>query len=778
MNELRSHPHLTLAQHLEQIRSAAGAIWARHSPELISGCVEARQWFEDAVCFHDTGKGSKAFQQYIVAPERYRGPKDKKAHTPLSTILTLFHGPSVGWEWRRTLAVALLAAGHHSEFKTHQELDSGLASMDDVIGEQVRDLDWEALNRAVGMTVPRLAGRDGTDVVCEASGQLEQLVELLHQLSLEEGFAYRLLCQLAFSVLLEADKAFLAVPEKDLQQYLAPRSAELPPMMVEEFIAGKPVTALNDLRHKARRAMYHGLGRAGASRVHTMTLPTGTGKTLLAASWALSIREEIRKAGPPPLVLIVLPFLAIIDQTAEEYQSLFKEQIQAGELITYHSLSDRTFDPDLEDESQDFFLDTWQSDVVITTFDQFLLALLAPKARHQMRFHHLADALVVMDEVQALPCVLWDPLRRALDGLTRMGTTRLLAMSATQPGFLPQAHELIEQPEKLFGNMNRYRLVLRHRQPIKLSAFIAECKRRLPEWKDRRVLLTLNTRRSAKAVRDELERPAGGAGLPLKFISADVTPKDRLSAIHDIKSSAPCLVVSTQCIEAGVDIDMNLVIRDFAPLDSLIQVAGRCNRNGSSERGMVEIVRLLDDNNGRALCEYVYTDRIQLQVTHQVLGDCDFIEEESIFGMTRQYYLELSRRKDMGEAISQSLVRWEAPDESVREMLRGKARPQIAFVVIDQDPALRAALDDARIISDRWARRRKLRQLAGRIARITVSVFQRNDLDPAAFADPYPQEASNDQVWFWLLHSRHYTQERGIDLGAADHSEDSWGLIV
>src|SRR5262249_47820414 len=150
-------------------------------------------------------------------------------------------------------------------------------------------------------------------------------------------------------------------------------------------------------------------------------------------------------------------------------------------------------------------------------------------------FHHLADALIVMDEVQALPCILWDPVQQALNGLTRMGTTRVLAMSATQPGFLPAAQALIAQPEAFFAQMKRYRLVLRHRKPMKLSAFIEECKQRVQGWKSKRVLLTLNTRRSAKSLRDALERPAKDAGPRLEFLTADVTPADRLAAIKRIK---------------------------------------------------------------------------------------------------------------------------------------------------------------------------------------------------------------------------------------------------
>jgi CRISPR-associated endonuclease/helicase Cas3 len=785
MSEIQSHPHLTLAQHLDQIRQAAAAIWGRHSSNLLACCSEARKWFEDGVCLHDSGKASKVFQQYIVAPERYRGPREKKAHTPLSTIFTLLHGAQAHWDWRQTLAVAQIAAGHHSEFKSLEEMDNGLACMDATISEQIRSLDWDGLDRAIGRTVPRLVGRNGTDVVCEASDQLNDLVEKLRNLHKTEpsnALFYRLLCQLSFSVLLEADKAFLAVKEKDLAEYFKPRSAELLPEFVDDRLARKPVTNISPLQRRARTEMLARLARAEDARVHTLTLPTGAGKTLLAASWALTLREQMRNGGSPaPLVLIVLPFLAIIDQTATEYQAVFSGHAQAGELITYHSLSDRTYARDLEDQSQDFFLDTWQSDVVITTFDQFLFALLSPKARHQMRFHNLADALIVMDEVQALPCVLWDPVRHALEGLTRMGTTRVLAMSATQPGFLPAAHKLVDRPEGFFSEMQRYRLVLRHRNPMRLSEFTEECDHCLPNWQGKRVLLTLSTRRSARALRDGLEQSARDAGVPLEFLTADITPADRLAAIGRIKDGGPCLVVSTQCIEAGVDIDMDFVIRDFAPLDSLIQVAGRCNRFSLRERGTVEIVSLLDDENGnKPLAGYVYNDKILLPVTEEVLGNRQSIDEEHILPIVTAYFDRLAQKKDTGEAVTQAWARWEELDKSVRELLRGAARPQVSFIVARKDPALREALDIARDIGkrDRWAARRALRRLAGRIARITVSVPNaRKRIDPSDFAEPYPPDARDDMVWFWLLRDEHYTEARGIDI-QGEHADDSWGIVL
>ena len=319
-------------------------------------------------------------------------------------MCALRHARAEDWDWRRALAVALIAAGHHSEFKTHKALDDAFGAMDDVIDAQVRTLDWDALARGIRLTLVTPSPLSGLDLCVEASDYFEELVEQLHGLDTADAVAYRLLCQLAFSVLLEADKAFLALPAKDLPTYLAPREARLPPGQVENFISRKPSAAINPRRSQARREMFAGVTSADGQRLQTMTLPTATGKTLRAASWALTLRERVAaEERQPPLVLIVLPYLAIIDQTVTEYTELFRGHAQAGEMISFPCLSDRTYSADLEDKSQDFFLDTWQSDVVVTTFDQFLFALRSAKARHQMRFHHLADAVIVLDEVPTMP---------------------------------------------------------------------------------------------------------------------------------------------------------------------------------------------------------------------------------------------------------------------------------------------------------------------------------------------------------------------------------------
>ena len=443
MKPLRSHfdPCLLLTQHLEQMHQAARAIWNGHSQTLRGRSGDVWEWITDAITFHDAGKGTNWFQIFITDPDHYRGNKKLKCHTPLSLLCVLAHGRELNWDWPRRLAVATLAAGHHSEFKTEKELrDVCDDAMIPVLERQITTLDWNALDAALGLRLTRIPPAEGLDVATEADDLLEDLFERLRKLKAPDRLSYRLRCQLAFSVLLEADKAFLAIAPVDVARYLDRQPTDLPPILVEHFIASKLASAINPLRDEVRVAFLSGLSATSETRILTMTLPTGTGKTLLGATWALEHRQRLSCNGSPaPKVIVVLPFLSIIDQTVKEYGDLLRSHVGAGDLLSYHSLSERTFDPDLDSKSQDFFLDTWQSDVVITTFDQLLLALFSPRTKHQLRFHNLTDALIVLDEVQSVPCILWEPLRQALTGLTELGSTHVLAMSATQPGFLPEA---------------------------------------------------------------------------------------------------------------------------------------------------------------------------------------------------------------------------------------------------------------------------------------------------------------------------------------------------
>lgn len=756
---LRSHPHLYLHEHLAQVQAAVDAILERHSRDVAT--EECARQLRRIVQIHDLGKGSRQFQEYIANPRHYKGRKLDKAHTPLSGLLGILLAKAENWPERECIVTAVTALGHHSRLFLLEEslgrfVDDEIA---EVLEMQLSDLDFPALEAATGLPLEsfRLPSRPWA----KAQRYLDECWDFLDELSLAKKLRFRLEAQLLFSVLLEADKALLAV--KEPAKYLEPPTTTIQSKCIFEHIRQLPDTPLNALRQQAQNEILTAFAvyrqtTSGEERLHrfTLTLPTGLGKTLAAARWALELREQFPAETRPSKIILVLPFLSILDQTENVYRAFLpgseEEAVKTSTMLPFHSLADRHYDSESDGSAADFFLDTWRSEIIVTTFDQLLMALFSPKSKHQMRFHNLCDAILIMDEVQTLPCILWELLDKTLVELENLGNTYVLAMSATQPGFLSKAMELIPQPENYFTHFGRYRLILNHRESQKLKDFLGALPEFLNARPEKRILLTFNTRRSARAVRDCLEE----AGFdPLYFISADVTPADRLEQIEEIRRGEPCYVVSTQCIEAGVDIDMEYVLRDFAPLDSLVQIAGRCNRHGFGARAEVEIRHFLDEN-GRSFSRMIY-DSIHLDETLTALEGLTEAPEEEIRRVCNIYFDRLKSKKNLGKSQLEKFANWE-DFEPIQELLRGKQLQQHEFIVAHLDEGLRDEIvkitDDKTL--DRWERRRAWRKLAGRMARVRVAVYARPGFDPADYAEKIGE--------LYILHPRFYERRKGICL--------------
>ena len=252
------------------------------------------------------------------------------------------------------------------------------------------------------------------------------------------------------------------------------------------------------------------------------------------------------------------------------------------------------------------------------------------------------------------------------------------------------------------------------------------------------------------------------------LLSSDIVPKDRLERIDQIKRSRRCIAVTTQCVEAGVDIDMDRVIRDFAPLDSLVQAAGRCNRNAQRERSLVRVLNLVnEDREGRAtrpFSDYVY-DAPLLDHTRDALGPylATGLDEEQVIDAVDGYFRGIVSKSVMacGRDTTQKWSRFQHDDIDVSGLLRGD-NEQVQFVVLKRDPdpaELRRRIEQAWGVRDRWERRRALRELAPRIARVTVSAWRSRKYRPDDIADPFPNDAV---AAFWFLHDDAYDEEVGL----------------
>ena len=633
------------------------------------------------------------------------------------------------------LAPLLAILKHHSEFKKELPDDSVMQKRLKAFKREIlklQSLQDVGLSNEVDLLNPVKIDCGVEDLFSDVSG-----------FSDGQKIEFRLLILFIYSILLEADKAYLAVKDKKLYQRK--------PIAIDFNIIDKyKVQAFKDKksnisadRETAYKEIMAGLNSLDLNnRLYTLTLPTGMGKTLLAASWAIKLRNIIQEQdaiGFTPQIIVALPFLSIIDQSAKEYEK-FLNNPDEEVFLTTHSLSSFEFNG-YEPNTAEFFVNIWKSQIIMTTFDQLLYAVFSFKPKHLMRFHNLFNSIIIMDEIQAMPPHLWHPFENFISHITGIGKSYILLMSATQPQIIDKAIELVPSltennkskgAERYFEKLARYKLLLEHKETKSIGDFISEMRDRLSKISEDKIMLVLNTRDSAKRVYENLKEVAGDR--EVYFLSSYVIPFERLSRIDRIKNSKRVLVVTTQCIEAGVDIDMDFVIRDFGPLDTIIQVAGRCNREGEKPMRIVEIIRMFDPNARSKFCPsgefnaMVY-DRLAIDATIDILGESKEILENQIFAKSKIYFNKL-RRKDLGRNRTECLINFShcylrngrQHDFDIKKELRGELK-QYNLVVTKYIPEIIEEIEQIfKDELDRWERRRKLKALSGKLAMNSISV--------------------------------------------------------
>ncbi len=496
---------------------------------------------------------------------------------------------------------------------------------------------------------------------------------------------------------------------------------------------------INEERGRAYEETISDVGRFPLTEgLHSITLPTGLGKTLLSASWALKLRNRIgREEGIVPKIIVSLPFLSIIEQTDDVYKKFLGALYEKDKDRLYmprYSISDFKYrngidDEERSDNSVDFFLNIWNTEIIVSTFDQLLYSLFSLKSKHLMRFHNLFNAIIVFDEIQALPSELWKPFEYFFKKLSEVGGTHILLMSATQPGFFPGAIERVPEHEEYFKSLRRVNLHIKPKERS-LDDFIENLPDLVDEHSDESMMIVLNTRDSSKSIYKEIKEMIDEKIIserPLIYLSSLVAPSQRTNRILRIKrcieKGLNPIIVTTQCIEAGVDIDVDHIVRDWAPLDSIFQVCGRCNRNGQKGIGSIEIVKLRSDAE-RIFSNMVY-DGILLDCTEFSMSGNVEIPEERFYSLGSRYFEmvreRLGKSMKVVKAYAQYTHKYDETVVNIKELLRGDER-QEQFIISSLDEDLLQDIEKALETKDRWKRRYAVKTISKRIAANSVNI--------------------------------------------------------
>lgn len=525
-------------------------------------------WAGLAGLWHDLGKYRPRFQQYIrqvsgfEADAHIKGEVPGKApHSTAGALLACDRFKEAG------RVLAYLIAGHHAGlYDWFGGLDARLDntdSRDELIQALAEHPPAEILDH--GAFVPDLRAIPGG----------------------KEGFA--LWVRMLFSCLVDADfldtEAYMNT-EKSAQRGDWPDVQKLldqfDRFMVDKMATAEP-TPVNllraDILRQCRKKAHQATG------LFSLTVPTGGGKTLSSLAFALEHARRHNKNR----IIYVIPYTSIIEQTADIFRGIFAEAV-----IEHHSNAET--DPTKENSRSRLACENWDAPIVVTTNVQFFESLFAAKTSRCRKLHNIVDSVVVLDEAQLLPPEFLQPILDVLNLLTKHYGVTVVLSTATQPALatreyfdannnmrgLADVREIMDDPDALYRALERVnvRLPADWNTSVGWNVVaneISQCDS---------VLSIVNRRKDARELWELM--PKGTLHL-----SALMCGEHRSQLIQKIKArlkeGIPTRVISTQLVEAGVDVDFPVVYRALAGLDSIAQAAGRCNREGKLERGEVNV---------------------------------------------------------------------------------------------------------------------------------------------------------------------------------------------
>ncbi len=364
----------------------------------------------------------------------------------------------------------------------------------------------------------------------------------------------------------------------------------------QRFVANQPDSPPSDVTN-VRRAVFEDCLAASSKPqgIFRLTVPTGGGKTRSGMAFALrhAIEHDLRR------IIVAVPFTTITQQTASVYRDIFGDD---HAVLEHHSAAVEGQGPAPEDDDsyddsslwQRLAADNWDAPIVVTTTVQLFESLFSNRRGKTRKLHNLSRSVIILDEAQALPAHLLSPILDAVAQLARNYGCSVVLSTATQPAFESiqefrdiQAQEMVSDYRSHFDLLRRVEYEWLNKSPQAWKN-VADLMRT-----ERSVLTIVNTKRHAIELLDELADPE------TLHLSTLLCGAHRNEVLQDVRrrlaAGIPCRVVSTQVVEAGVDLDFETVFRAEAPLDAIIQAAGRCNREGFRERGRVMVFRPPDD---------------------------------------------------------------------------------------------------------------------------------------------------------------------------------------
>jgi CRISPR-associated endonuclease/helicase Cas3 len=679
--------------------------------------------------WHDLGKYNPEFQKYLSDCAKGDNQAKSVPHAVHGAILAAELMPPI----------APLIYGHHG----------GLPQIQEMSQKRISDPSHQPVYQAI------LAQAEAVGIDLKPSDNWKAEVS-----GFKDPLHYELFLRLLFSCLVDADfldteeHFSLDLTEKRIQTETVQRLWSALEKHQTDLIANAPDKLVN----RVRAEVYQACSDAAelVPGVFRLAVPTGGGKTLSGLAFAL---KHAAKHGHDR-VIVAVPYTSIIEQTVNVYRKIFGE----AAVLEHHSAAKATVnDEDARSTQAQARLATqnWDAPLIVTTTVQLLESLFHNRTSRCRKLHNIVNSVIILDEVQTLPIGLLAPIVNVLQELAARYHVTLVLCTATQPALEGESPYL-----KGFENVQD---IIRPQQAQEHFRQLSRVSYEMPDeswsWaqvagdvqahQHEQVLMILNTRKDALELLAAL--PVDEDAENLFHLSTLLCGAHRRKVLAEVRSrlqnNLPCWLVSTQVVEAGVDLDFPAVYRALGPLDRIVQAAGRCNREGNGEtKGRVVIFQPEEGRTPPGDYATAVAETANLLKQHPNFDDPEIFRP--YFG---NLYQGINTDK---EKIQEVRIHLDYPETAKRfKLIPDDTQP----VVIEYDDRARKLL---REIQHLGLRSRHHRALQPYLVNLREREFKqaaevRREIAPG--------------IWVW---DGGYDEVRGISLGGAAIVRDPFDLIV
>lgn len=612
----------------------------------ILGLVDNDVYGEIAGMAHDIGKYSVAFQNHVRSDSDENKPDHSSAGAQWILSLLCDRAEQTGDGEIKRLAkliahmISHCIAGHHSGLLDGSSIGEGTSlkhRLTKTLESYVNNIPMKISDK-VDLLIRSLLSEESLDYVC-------RWINSDGNISGRDAYSLQFAIRMLFSAVVDADRLDseqAGNPDQWAIRMSAKRDT-LPILLkkLEDHLESLPSDGtVNKVRKQvSEQCKYAAFNKPG---FFDLTVPTGGGKTFASLRFALrhAIKNKMHR------VLYIMPYTTIIDQNAEEFRKVLDPDNRSSNVLEHHS----NMEPKKETPATELLADNWESPVVVTTSIQFFESLYAAKPSRCRRLHAIRRSVIILDEAQTVPVCYLKAVTWALEELVTNYNCSVVFCTATQPLLdskrldadaldnhrigITNIHHIVTDPQKYFLALSRVLVrPIDAEEPLSASDVVAKIIEKAHEKKS--VLCIFNTKSNAKKVYKELKNDEIMAAR-LWHLSTSMCPQHRKDVIEIVKlltfyhrktgTKAP-VVISTQLVEAGVNLDFDVVFRAMAGIDSIAQAAGRCNREGRmSHHG--EVYYFKAEENLRSLRDIAEAKRAGIDTLSALNADAALAETE------------------------------------------------------------------------------------------------------------------------------------------------------